>query len=130
MLPLLKRPLRRVVLVGDPQQLGGFVRSQAACQAGYGRSLFERVLLARVRNAQERQPRQGVVAGETVDRGVSVEALTWGDVEAASASDDVLLLREQHRMHPAISLFPRTYVYGGAVLDAAHATDRSHTKQW
>ncbi|PHJ24243.1 helicase sen1-like [Cystoisospora suis] len=129
-LPLLKQPLRRVVLVGDPQQLGEFVRSQAVCQAGYGRSLFERVLLARVCKAQERQLGQGVVTSETMERGVSGEGVTWAHIEAASRSDDVLLLTEQHRMHPEISRFPRTYVYGGTVRDATHVTGPSHTKQW
>jgi len=45
LIPLQKRT-RLLVLVGDPMQLPATVASQAAARAGYGRSLFERLMNA------------------------------------------------------------------------------------
>jgi len=99
----------QVVLVGDHCQLPPVVialgegnsPADALAAAPLGMSLFERI--ARLVKSE-------------------------GDADAAIGWIALDLLREQYRMHPALSAWPSKHFYSGLLVDAVHATDRPPIK--
>ncbi|XP_063828259.1 uncharacterized protein LOC135077633 [Ostrinia nubilalis] len=83
----------RLTLIGDPQQLPGYICSQRAKKHGLGESLFSRL----------------ASCAEAWAAGV-------GDGEAA-----VTLLSEQYRMHADIADYPNRAFYAGRVTSAPRA---------
>ncbi|XP_071723216.1 uncharacterized protein [Rutidosis leptorrhynchoides] len=79
LIPLQLPVIRHVVLFGDECQLTVMLNSRVSANAGFGRSLFQRL---------------------------------------TSIGHSRHLLNMQYRMHPSISYFPNSHIYGGKIFNA------------
>jgi helicase MOV-10 len=93
----------RVVLAGDPEQLGPILRSPAALAHGLGVSLLERLMAA----------------------GPHAPAPS-GSFHPAR----VVMLNENYRSHAALLAVPNARFYGGALVAAAEAGEAAALARW
>lgn len=121
----------RLVLVGDERQLPPTVRSRHAGPR-LAISLFERLL----RHALLRRQTIMYVSLQTLlcrrddIRPVKTAGLPLPE-PALTRAGNTCRLREQYRMHPAVSAFPREYFYEGHLGDGVgeEARQASHHSQ-
>lgn len=104
LIPLVTCKVERIVLVGDPQQLRATAFSTSVVSSG----------------------RESSSSGLAEMESAMLQRSLFERLE--TAGHEVCLLDTQYRMHPAISVFPRTIFYHGLLRDSDVVKDPSYNE--